>query len=146
MIANIHFLTWLCLAPGIIAIGGQPPAIFDGSLGIPTELQIDYVAFGPATQLGELRFPHCHDPTGSALCINSHLNMVIHLTSCCFQIFCQNLVIIVWGTWYKCAIPLQQPALERFEWLEKYHIFICFMPNLYCLSMRYFQNIPLSPF
>ena len=33
MITNIHFPTWLCLAPSIIAIGGQPPAIFDGSQG-----------------------------------------------------------------------------------------------------------------
>ena len=36
MITNIHFPTWLCLAPDIIALGGQSPAIFNGSLGIPT--------------------------------------------------------------------------------------------------------------
>ena len=64
--------------------------------------RIDFVAFGHATQLGELRFPRCHAPTGSDLCINSHWNVVILLACCCFQIFCQNLVIIVWGTWYVC--------------------------------------------
>ena len=39
MITDIHFPTWLCLhlAPGVIAIGGQPHAIVDGSLGSTTE-------------------------------------------------------------------------------------------------------------
>ena len=45
--------------------------------------QIDSVAFGHTTQLGELRFLRCHDPTGSDLCINSHWNMVIRLACCC---------------------------------------------------------------
>ena len=64
--------------------------------------RMDSTAFGHSTQLGELRFPRCHAPTGSDLCINSHWNVVILLACFCFQIFCQNLVIIVWGTWYVC--------------------------------------------
>ena len=57
--------------------------------------RIDSTTVGHATQLGELRFPHCHAPTGSDLCINSHWKVVIRLACCCFQSFCQNLVIIV---------------------------------------------------
>ena len=52
--------------------------------------KIDFRAFGHATQLGELRFPRCHAPTGSALCINSHRNVVIRLLWFCFLIFWQN--------------------------------------------------------
>ena len=37
MITNIHFPTWLSLAPSIIAIGDQLPTIFNGSLGSPVE-------------------------------------------------------------------------------------------------------------
>ena len=37
MIANIYFPTCLSLAPDIIAISGQPPAIFNGTLGSPTK-------------------------------------------------------------------------------------------------------------
>ena len=63
---------------------------------------IDFVAFGHATKLWELSFPCYHAQTGSDLCINSHSNAVIHLACCGFQIFCQNLVIIVWGRWHVC--------------------------------------------
>ena len=66
--------------------------------------QIDYVAFGHTTQLGELRFPCCHAPTDSDLCIASHWNVVIRIACCCFHIFCQILVIIVWGTWLLALI------------------------------------------
>ena len=66
--------------------------------------RIESVAFGHATQLGELRIPHCHTPTGSDLCITGHWNVVIRLAWCCFYIFRQNLVIITWGTWYVCQI------------------------------------------
>ena len=52
--------------------------------------RIDSTAFGHSTQLGELRFPRCHAPTGSALCINSHRNVVIRLLWFCFLIFWQN--------------------------------------------------------
>ena len=57
------------------------------------ECRIDSIAFGHTTQLGELRFPHYQDPTGSDLCINTHWNVVICIMWCCFQIFWQNIVI-----------------------------------------------------
>ena len=64
--------------------------------------QIDSVAFGNAAQLGEVTISRSHTPTSNDLCINCHWNMIICLACCCFQIFWQNLVIIVWGTWYVC--------------------------------------------
>ena len=38
MITNIHFPTWLCLAPGIIAIGGQPPPYSMGLWAVPQSM------------------------------------------------------------------------------------------------------------
>ena len=45
-----------------------------------------------------------HTPTDSDLRINNHWNVVIHLVFCCFHKCCQNLAIVVLGTWYVCHI------------------------------------------
>ena len=49
---------------------------------------MDSTSFGHSTQLGELRFPRYHAPTGSDLCINSHWNVVIlkHIDILCGDI------------------------------------------------------------
>ena len=62
---NVH-------APNIISIGGQPLAIFDGSLGSPKVCQIDSNVLEHSTHLGELRILRSHAPIGSDLCFNNH--------------------------------------------------------------------------
>ena len=123
MITNIHSPTWLCLTPGIIAIGGQTLAIFNGFVGSPNKVcQIDSVTFRHATQLGELKIPCCHTPPGKAIyVINSHWNVVTHLAWYRFYILCQNLVVIVWGTWYVCQSLCSSRLsgwVERLKWGE----------------------------
>ena len=68
------------------------------NVGLVLETGEGLTVFGHATQLGQLRIPHYHTPTGSDLCITGHWNVVIRLAWCCFYIFRQNLVIITWGT------------------------------------------------